>query len=82
LESNEICGEVISILGGLPGFLGASYSDTVFSAPVVSISMLVLRDGKKLRVNTDFGDSLTAADFGTGLVDFLAVCEVLLEITS
>jgi hypothetical protein len=34
----------------------------------------------RLRVNTAFGGSLTAADVGTGLVDFLAVCEVLLEI--
>jgi hypothetical protein len=33
-----------------------------------------------LQVNSDFGGSLTAADVGTGLVDFLAICEVSLEI--
>jgi hypothetical protein len=51
----------------------------VFSAPVVSVSMsIVLRGAKKLRVNTAFGGSLTAADVGTDLVDFLAVCVVSL----
>jgi hypothetical protein len=30
-------------------------------------------------VNTAFGGSLTAADVGTGLVDFLVVCEELLR---
>jgi hypothetical protein len=41
---------------------------------------VVLRGAKKLRVNTDFGGSIATADVGTGLVDFLAVCEELLEI--
>jgi hypothetical protein len=69
--------EAITIGGALPDFLGASCSGSAFSAPVVSVSMpVVLRGGKKLRVNTTFGVSLTAADVGTGLVDFLAVCEV------
>jgi hypothetical protein len=41
--------EGMTIGGGLPGFLGASYSSTVFSAPVVSISIsVVLRGVKKL----------------------------------
>jgi hypothetical protein len=72
--------EVITIGGGLPDFLGASCSGSVFSAPVVSVSMLlVLRDAKKLLVITAFVGSLTAADFGTDIVDFLAVCEVSLE---
>jgi hypothetical protein len=75
--------EVITIGGSLPGFLGASCSGSVYSAPVVSMSMsVVLRGMKKLQVNTDFGGSLTAVDVGTGLVYFLAVCEVLLEIHS
>jgi hypothetical protein len=70
--------EVIAIGGGLSGFQGVSPSATVFSAPVVSVSMsVVLRGVKKLRVNTAFGGSLTAADVGTSLFDFLAVCEVL-----
>jgi hypothetical protein len=48
-------------------------------APVVSISMsVVLRDAMKLLVNTDFGGILTVAEVGKVLVDFLAVCEVLL----
>jgi hypothetical protein len=73
--------EVITIGGALPDFLGASFSDNAFSAPIVSVSMLVvLRGAKKLRVNTTFGGSLTAVDLGTGLVDFLDVCEVSLEI--
>jgi hypothetical protein len=73
--------EVITICGGLPDFLGASCSGNVFSAPAVSVSMsVVLRGAKKLRINTAFGGSLTATDVGTGLVDFLAVCKVLLEI--
>jgi hypothetical protein len=42
--------------------------------------LVVLRNAKNLRVSIAFGDSLTAADVGTGLVDFLVVCEVLLEI--
>jgi hypothetical protein len=41
---------------------------------------VVLRGLKKLRVNTAIGGILSAADVGTGLVDFLAVYEVLLEI--
>jgi hypothetical protein len=69
----EFVVEVIIIGGGLPGFLGGS----VFSAPVVSLSMsVVLRGAKKLPVNTAFGGSLTAADVGTDLIDFLAVFEV------
>jgi hypothetical protein len=73
--------EVITIGGGLANFLGASYSGNVFSAPVVSVAMsVVLRGAKKMRVNTGFGRTLTDADVGTGLVDFLAVCKVLLEI--
>jgi hypothetical protein len=66
--------EVITIGGGLPDFLGVSCSGSVFSAPVVSVSMsVVLRGAKKLRVDTAFGGSLTAADVGTDLVDFLTV---------
>jgi hypothetical protein len=73
--------EVITIGGSLPGFLGASSSGSVFSAPVVSVSMsVVLRGVKKLRVNTDFGGSLTAADVRAGLINFFTVCEILLEI--
>jgi hypothetical protein len=73
--------EVTSIIigDGLPGFLGAACLGSVFSASIVSMSMsVVLRGAKTLRVNTAFGGSLTAADVGTGLVDFFAVCEVLL----
>jgi hypothetical protein len=45
---------------------------------VLSVSMsVVLRSVKKVQVNTAFRGSLTAADVGTDLVDFLAVCEVL-----
>jgi hypothetical protein len=73
--------KIIIIGAGLPGFLGASFSGSVFSVPVLSVSMsVVLRSAKKVQVNTAFGGSLTAADVGTDLVDFLAVCEVLLEI--
>jgi hypothetical protein len=38
--------EVITIGGGLPRFLGASFSGSVFSAPVVSVSVSVLRGTK------------------------------------
>jgi hypothetical protein len=41
---------------------------------------VALRGAKKLQVNISFCGSLRAADFGTALVDFLAVCDVLLEI--
>jgi hypothetical protein len=69
--------EVITIGGGLPDFLGVSFSIRVFSAPVASVSMsLILRVAKKLRVITAFGGSLTAADVGTGLIEFLALYEV------
>lgn len=34
-----------------------------------------LRGVKKLQVNTAFGGSLTAADVGTSLADFLALCD-------
>jgi hypothetical protein len=73
--------QVIIIGCGIPDFLRSSCSGSVFSALVVSVSMSValLRSAKKLLANTDFGTSLTTADVGTGLVDFLAVCEVLLE---
>jgi hypothetical protein len=65
------------IIGGvLPGFLGASCSGSAFFAPADSVSVsVVLRGAKKLRVNTTFRGSLTTAVVGTGLVDFLAVCE-------
>jgi hypothetical protein len=73
--------EVIITGGSLLGFLGASCTGSAFCASVVSVSMsAVLRGANKLRINTDLGGSLTAAGVGTGLVDFLAVCEVLLEI--
>jgi hypothetical protein len=73
--------EVITIGGGLPGLLGASSFGSAFSEPVVSVSLsVVLRGAKKLRFNTDFGGSLTAADVWNGLVDFLAVCEVSSDI--
>jgi hypothetical protein len=62
--------EVIIIDGGLPDFLGASCSGSVYSAPAVSVSMsVVLRDAKKLRLITAFGGSLTAAV--VSLLDFL-----------
>jgi hypothetical protein len=50
-------------------------------APVVSVSMsAVLRDAKNFPVDTAFGGSLTVADVGTLLVNFLADCEVSLEL--
>jgi hypothetical protein len=63
--------EVIIIGVGLPRFLQACCSGSIFSALIVSVSMSV--GAEKLRVNTAFGGSLTAADIGIGLVDFLAV---------
>jgi hypothetical protein len=52
-----------------PDFLGAFCSGSVVSAPVVSMSMSVaLRRAKKLRLNTDFGGSSSAAEIGTGLL--------------
>jgi hypothetical protein len=70
--------DVITIGSSVPDYLGACCCG---SAPVVSVSMsVVLRGAQKLRVNAAFGGSLTAADVGTGLVDFLAVCEVSLEL--
>jgi hypothetical protein len=72
---------VITIGGGLPEFLGAFCFGSAFSAPVVSVSMPVVHRGaKKLRVITAFGGILTAADVGTGLIEFLAVCVISLEI--
>jgi hypothetical protein len=71
--------EVIAIGGGLPNFLGASYSGSAFSSPVVSVSMsVIVRGAKKLRVNTAFGGNLTALDVETGLFNCLVVCEVFL----
>jgi hypothetical protein len=75
--------EVITTVGGLPEFLGASFSGKVFSAPVVSVSMsLVLRGAKKLRLITALVGSLPAANFEVDIVDFLAVSEASLEICS
>jgi hypothetical protein len=72
-------GKVITISGGLPDFLGVYYSDSVYSALVVSVSIsIVQRCAKKLRVNTALGGILRFAGIGTGLVDFLAEPEVLL----
>jgi hypothetical protein len=57
--------EVITIVGGVPGFMGASSSGSVFFGPVVSVSMsVVLRGAKKLLVNTAFGGSLKAVVLG------------------
>jgi hypothetical protein len=73
--------EIITIGGSLPGFLRASCSGSAFAAPVVSMSIsVVLRGVKKLRGSIAFGGSLTAVDVGTGLVNFLALYEVSLEI--
>jgi hypothetical protein len=73
--------EVITLGSSLSDFLGVSWSSRVFSAPVVSVSMsLFLRAAKKWRDDTAFGGSLTAANVGTVLVDFLAECEVSLEL--
>jgi hypothetical protein len=67
------------ICGDVRDFLGASCSGSVFSVPVVAVSMsVVLRGARKLRIKTTFGGSLKAADDGTCLVDFLADCEVSL----
>lgn len=80
-ERNEVCGKVIIIAGGLPGFLGACFSDRVSSALIVSVSMtVVLRGVKNLRVNVAFEGSLTAAGVGTGLSHFLVVSSVLLQV--
>jgi hypothetical protein len=73
--------EVITVGGGLPDFLGASFSSRVLSVSEDSVSMsLVLRGAKKLRVITVLVGSLPAADFGADVIDFLSVCEVSLEI--
>jgi hypothetical protein len=73
--------EIITIGGGLPDFLGASFSGRVLSVSVDSMSMsLVLRGAKKLRVITVLVCSLLVADFGADVMDFLAVCEVSLEL--
>jgi hypothetical protein len=74
--------EVIIIGGRLPGFLGAFCSGSIFYMPGVSMSKPVLIGAKKLQINTTFGGNLTAADVGTSLVDFLAVCDVLLRYVS
>jgi hypothetical protein len=77
----EFVEEVITIGGGQPDFLGASFSGRVFSAPVFSVSRsLGLRATKKLRVITALVGSLPEIDFGADIVDFLAVYEVSLEI--
>jgi hypothetical protein len=45
--------EVIIIGGGLPGFLGAFCSSSMFSAPIVSMSVsVVVKGAKKVRVDT------------------------------
>jgi hypothetical protein len=70
--------EVKTVDGSLPGSLGASCFPRVFSAPAVSVSVSAVQSGwKNLRVNIAFGGSLKAVDARTGLVDFMAVCEVL-----
>jgi hypothetical protein len=52
--------EVVTIGGGILGFLGVFCSYSVLSASAVSVSMsVVLRDAKKLRVNTAFGGILS-----------------------
>jgi hypothetical protein len=72
--------EAIYIGGGLPELLGASCSGSALSAPVVSVSMsIVLRSAKKSQVDIALGDNLTTADVGTSLADFLAVCEIPLD---
>jgi hypothetical protein len=69
--------EVITIGGGLPDFLGASCSGSVFSAPVVPVSMsLVLRGSTKFRVIIALIGSLTVVSFGTDTIDVLAFYEV------
>jgi hypothetical protein len=73
--------KVITIGGGLPIFLGASCPGSAFSAPVVCVPMsVVLKGVEKLPVNAPFGGSLTAANVGTGLVEFFAVCEISLKV--
>jgi hypothetical protein len=66
--------EVITIGGGLPGFLGASCSSSL------RVYSLILRGAKKIRINTVFRGNLKTGDAGTGLFDYLALCEVFLEV--
>jgi hypothetical protein len=63
--------EVITIGGGLPDLLGASCSS--------SLHVHVSTPGR-CKESAAFGGSLAAVDVRTGLVNFLALCEVLLEV--
>jgi hypothetical protein len=73
--------QVIIISGGLPGYTGASWSRSIFPAPVDSVSKSVaLRSAKNLRVNTASGHGVRTVDVETNLAELLAVCEVLIEI--
>jgi hypothetical protein len=61
-------------------FLRASSSGNVFSAAVISVSVLAgLRRAKELLVNAAFGGSFSAAGVECDLADILAVCQVLLH---
>jgi hypothetical protein len=74
--------EVITIGGGLPEFLGVSFSSRVFYAPLVSVYMsVVLRCSENLRVITVLVGSRPASDFVANIIDILAVCEESLEIS-
>jgi hypothetical protein len=79
--SNEISGRSYHYSWRPTWFYGSPCSSSAFFTRVVSVSIsLFLRCAKKLQVNTAFVGSLTATDIGTGLVDFLPICEVSLEI--
>jgi hypothetical protein len=56
--------EVI-IGGGLPGFLGPSAPLVRSLSQYLRVNVVVLWGAKKLRVNTDFGGSFTAAELGS-----------------
>jgi hypothetical protein len=57
------------LMAAYPIFWGLFCSRSAFSAPVVSVFMLLfLRDAKKLRVIAAFLGSLTAADYGTFII--------------
>jgi hypothetical protein len=66
--------EVITIGGGLPGLLEASCLGIMFSAPIVSLSIFVVKGEKNFRVNTAPPGSLSSPLASFYIVDVVVMC--------
>jgi hypothetical protein len=80
MESNEVCGKVVTTGGGLYELFGVSCFCITFCCSVFRVHISSFGRREILRSNVDFGGSSTAAGAGTSLVEYLADSYALLDV--